>query len=499
VGALLIITPSDAGGASRSTRFGIAHVGYPGGPRDPERHARAASLGAGWNRWALYWTDVERADGQFDWSGADAIFALDEQYGLGSMPVLVGTPAFHTAAVAASASDRLVAPHLGRSRTPRQAAAAIDPPPSMSLAVFADGTDASAPGKPINAANRWARFVAEAARRYAGRPIAWEIWNEPDFSQFWSGSAAQYARLLTVAHQAIRSQDSTTPIAIGGLMNWEKMNSTGIEHAWLRWLLAELVIDPRAAANNYYFDVIPFHWYSRATDAYDRTVSARQVLAQLGVPPKRIWINEANAPACGEPPAHVSCADAGYRGSATVEEQAAFALQYLALALAANVERAALFQFQDDGHAEAYGLYRNDRTSRPTVRALQIAIDALGDGRLATRDRRGDHERITVLSPRGTATVLWATGGSAVSIGVEAIAPTARLIRQDGTEVTVIPLGGQYRVVLPGATNLRAFSGLPGDFMIGGSVSILHQSRTTQFVDPPAAGTKRLLLPSLGR
>ncbi len=499
MGALLISTASDAGGASRSTRFGIAHVGYPGGPRDAERHARAASLGAGWNRWALYWTDVERADGQFDWSGVDAIFALDEQYGLGSMPVLLGTPAFHTAQAAMGASYRLIAPPLGRFRAPRQAAAAIDPPATMTLPVFADGTDVSAPGKTINGANRWARFVAEAARRYAGRPIAWEIWNEPDFTQFWSGTAAQYARLLTVAHQAIRSQDSATPIAIGGLMSWERMNSTGVEHAWLRWLLAELVRDPRAAANSYYFDVIPFHWYSRATDAYDRTVSARQVLAGFGIPPKRIWINEANAPACGEPPANVSCADAGYRGSATVDEQAAFAIQYLALALAANVERAALFQFQDDGHTEAYGLYRNDRTSRPAVRALDVAIDALGDGRLATRDRRSDHERITVLSPRGTATVLWATGAGAVSAGVAPIAPTASLIRQDGTETPVVPLDGQYRVLLPGATNLRSFSGLPGDYMIGGSVAILLQSQTTHFVDPPAAGTQRLLLPTLGR
>jgi hypothetical protein len=282
-------------------------------------------------------------------------------------------------------------------------------------------------------------------------------------------------------------------------MSWERMNSTGVEHAWLRWLVAELVKDPRAAANSHYFDVIPFHWYSRATDAYDRTVSARQVLAEFGIPPKRIWINEANAPACGEPPANVSCADTGYRGSATVDEPAAFAVQYLALALAANVERAALFQFQDDGHAEAYGLYRNDRTLRPAVRALDVAIDALGDGRLATRDRRADHERITVLSPRGTATVMWATGGGAVSAGVEPIAPTARLIRQDGTETTIAPLDGQYRVVLPGATNLRSFSGLPGDYMIGGAVSILLQSRTTQFVDPPAAGTQRLLLPTMRR
>lgn len=45
------------------------------------------------------------------------------------------------------------------------------------------------------------------------------MWNEPDLASFWSGSVADYARLLKVGYLAARQADSLAQILFGGLAN----------------------------------------------------------------------------------------------------------------------------------------------------------------------------------------------------------------------------------------------------------------------------------------
>ena len=68
----------------------------------------------------------------------------------------------------------------------------------------------------------FARFAGETARHFAGRVVAWEIWNEPNAGfRFWkgvdlSGDPYAYADLLAAAGQAIHEADPTTPVMLGG-------------------------------------------------------------------------------------------------------------------------------------------------------------------------------------------------------------------------------------------------------------------------------------------
>jgi hypothetical protein len=87
--------------------------------------------------------------------------------------------------------------------------------------VFNDGTDTPGPGKSINPDNRWARFVFAAVDRYRpggvlaqqqgwtnGQGIrVWEIWNEPDFDVFFTGTVNDYTRLLKVGYLAAHYAD----------------------------------------------------------------------------------------------------------------------------------------------------------------------------------------------------------------------------------------------------------------------------------------------------
>ena len=63
----------------------------------------------------------------------------------------------------------------------------------------------------------WTNYVNEVATRYAGRVNTWEIWNEPNLSGFWKGSAADYADLLQAAADAIHAANQNATVVLGGL------------------------------------------------------------------------------------------------------------------------------------------------------------------------------------------------------------------------------------------------------------------------------------------
>ncbi len=87
----------------------------------------------------------------------------------------------------------------------------------------------------------YANFVAALVHRYgpagsfwsshpslARVPIrSWQIWNEPDFSQYWSVQpfAQSYVRLLAAAHAAIKAADPGAQVVLAGLpeFSWQYM------------------------------------------------------------------------------------------------------------------------------------------------------------------------------------------------------------------------------------------------------------------------------------
>ena len=137
--------------------------------------------------------------------------------------MLLGTPGFYaTAGALAVAAPRLTdrravlavqGGDLSVLRSP--VSAASSPPRNLYAPIFADGTDSYAPGKPPNPSNPWARFVWRTVSEFKDHIKHWEIWNEPDFSLFWSGSVADYVRLLKVGALAARAADPQARILVG--------------------------------------------------------------------------------------------------------------------------------------------------------------------------------------------------------------------------------------------------------------------------------------------
>jgi hypothetical protein len=60
----------------------------------------------------------------------------------------------------------------------------------------------------------WTNFVSQVVQRSNGRIKYWEIWNEPDNSDFWSGMNAQLVALAQSAYSIIKSADPSSKILL---------------------------------------------------------------------------------------------------------------------------------------------------------------------------------------------------------------------------------------------------------------------------------------------
>jgi hypothetical protein len=72
---------------------------------------------------------------------------------------------------------------------------------------------------PANPAD-YGRALAWAAKRWQGKVQSWEVWNEPNSSDFWvTESPVQYTRLLCAGFNAVQRSGSTAGIVFGGTVH----------------------------------------------------------------------------------------------------------------------------------------------------------------------------------------------------------------------------------------------------------------------------------------
>jgi hypothetical protein len=410
-------------------RFGIGNV-YP----DPHWLSLAQYAGMQWNRWEFRWSSIEPRAGHFDWAGSDRVVDASRSAHLNVQGILISTPRW----AEARGSHTVVPSGL------------YEPWDSP--------------------ANTWGRFVRTIAERYRGRVQAWEIWNEPDYPKgsfgFWFGTKADYYQLLKVAYKAIRSVDPSAPVLMAGLMYWG-------EPTFLEELLAMARQDPEGPGHNYFFDAVAWHVYSRPTDVYERVRRSR-LLLQTYVGHKAIWVNEGNLPVWPESRLNNY---ARFPLSGTLEEQAAWVVQWYAYALAAGADRALMYRMHDSDEPEAWGLARSDGSLRPAYVAYQLAARYFSRTTSGSRATLGDVEQIVFERPGQRVLAVWNRTPRPVTARIGAGAPSATLVAVDGTTRAITPTSGAYQFALPPAT---ANTGVgPDDYLVGGSPYIIVEDQAT--------------------
>ncbi len=79
----------------------------------------------------------------------------------------------------------------------------------------------------------FAAYARAVVHRYKDQVHVWEIWNEPNTSLFWkpAPSPSAYAALLKAAYTAIKAEDPTATVILGGLAGFDKSFLDGIRTA----------------------------------------------------------------------------------------------------------------------------------------------------------------------------------------------------------------------------------------------------------------------------
>ncbi len=469
----LTLAPAQAQpGVIRAPRLGITFISSLDHPANERRYQQALLLGAGWNRWPLYWDRVETAPGSYNWSSYDRLVTGDVVHGLRTNAILLGRPGFF--ADGGSISN-LAAP------------------------AFSDGSDTPGAGKLPNSGNPWALFVYAAVQRYkpggqlalnqgwpAGAGITvWEAWNEPDLPLFWTGGEAAYARLLKLTYLLVKQADPNAKVMFGGLAY-----GNPDENDWLAKTLNLIAADPQRDAYNWYMDIVAVHsyTYARRTGLVVRRMI--ETLGRFGLS-RPVWVNESGVSVWDDYPGPVwtSARPEERRFRATQAQQAAFVVESTVYAWAAGADVVFIHQLYDDcGDApgnfpphngelcgaqptcsgDAYGLYRNERgescfsqhpnpgSPRPAAAAFYRLAQIFGTATFNDPkiERRGSSVIASFMRPTTGERVLalWNRTLEPLEVDFPAAGSAALVYSLDQPEFRLIPVNGRYSLGLPPAT-----------------------------------------------
>ncbi len=467
-------------------RAGISYSFYPG-PAGQERHylPLAVQAGSSWDRFDFSWARLEPEDNVWDF---DAYDTLVDDLRHGGIQNIVGilqmTPDW---AATRCATETLRQSGDWYPSAPRPFSALLHGEngyASASPAAWGDGLARTPPAglyRPWTTANfngnHWAKFVYTVVSRYKRQVKHWEMWNEVEWDLLWCGTEQDYAQLLKVGYLATKAACPECTVLYAGIHYWA-------DQTYFERVLDILNDDPAAPANNYFFDVMSLHSYSRSNHTYDLVNHIRERMKAY-VSDHPIWLTETGVPVWGDPKAYTD----KYDYAATQDEAAAYLIQSYANALAAGVERYIFFRTNDADMGEYFGLIRNDRSVRPAYSAFQVATTYLISPTFTTRVPTGTNLRVTLWgTPRGKVNVLWNTSPVTSVFTLPATIPTAMLVNRWGATRTLTATAGVYTFTLPGATaNLLSN---PGDYIIGGDPLIVIESERAN--QPPTSTVRPL-------
>jgi hypothetical protein len=472
-------------------RAGVCFSYYPG---DPDRPFLPLMHDAGsrWDRFDFIWPNIERTENGWHFDGYDDLVHDMSDIGMNVVGILLWTPDW------AATGSRLAKPLSTPAARPSdwfapsllspQAPSGLSPSPPRGLYEQWDDWTTS-DGDPIN---YWGRYVHTVVSRYSDatrfdKPVKhWEVWNEVDdgaWNYFWTGSEADYAQLLKVSYQATKDACPDCTVLYAGLLYWA-------DQQYFERVLDILNNDPSAPANDYFFDAMSVHLYSRSSTIYD-TINLIRSRMKTYVPDRPIWLTETGVMVWDD--ASVDPDPTKYDFAATQEEAAAYVIQSYANAWASGVERYFFFRANDQDMSEYFGLMRNDQSFRPSYVAYQVATTYLVSPTMATSWTYGDATRRVTLwgTPRGKVSVLWNTAPTTHTFDYPATLGVATRVDRWGATESITATDGVYSLHLPGATANR----LPpneGDYIIGGEPYLVIEEDTV----PPTKATLEPLPPT---
>ena len=179
--------------------------------------------------------------------------------------------------------------------------------------------------EPVRMAH-WEEYVRRVVQRYRGRIKAYELWNEPNFSDiardrgqpsFYTGNIAQMVEMARIARKVLDENDPDAILSTSGFVNGPDR--------------LELFLE---GGGKQYVQAVAYHFYSADSELFARQlVEVRSIMKRQGIESLPLWNTETgvevNLPGTPEP--------AGAK-SLSFSDAAARLAQFLVLGSAAGLE-----------------------------------------------------------------------------------------------------------------------------------------------------------------
>ena len=126
----------------------------------------------------------------------------------------------------------------------------------------------------------WYDYVFATVSRYKDSIHHWELWNEPNLTQFWNGTQDEYISLLKVGADAVHAADPDSMVLA------PELSSAGRPSLWMTNILQQ-------AGDK--IDIISFHQYDGSDIPSGRLSgidNMHRAIAAAGYAKKPIWITE---------------------------------------------------------------------------------------------------------------------------------------------------------------------------------------------------------------
>jgi hypothetical protein len=361
--------------------------------------------------------------------------------------------------------------------------------------------------------NYWAAYIRRLVAKYRGRIDTWVILNEPDiykdpddFRTF-AGTPADYALILKTAYLAAKSVNPNATIVMSGFTYW--WDHENRRPQYFQRVLDALGGDPTARANNWYFDAVDSHTYGNPLNGYNIPTTFRRIMQEKGID-KPVWITETNVLVRDDP--NTPTNDPTFRG--TMDEQASYIIQNMALAIAAGVQRYSIYKLTDEAPElgdQYWGLVRDDGTTRPSYVAYQTGVKYFQGVRGAyyywwgasmppsepeMRDQLASNANRfqwpwpaavnVVVMDKGAqrVTVVWNAGPRPGTVSLPAYSRAATIVDKYGHEQPLAATNGYYELNLEQSRN----NSDPRDrtlYLVGGSPWIIVEDMSQAIAPAP--------------
>ena len=304
------------------------------------------------------WRQIETSPGVFDYSRLDAQVGAARARGAQVLLVLGQTPTFHAL---------------------RPGAPAVYGAGATSMPTLAS----------------WRNYVGNVVRRYKGRGVDYQVWNEANVSSFWTGTQRQMATLTKVTAKVVANNDKSADVISPALAT--RLTS---QRRYLRDFYA-LRTGGRPVAG--WVDAISLHFYPlprQGPEASAKLLAASRIMLGALNVRKPIWNTEINY--------GLKTGGGGTAKSISFNKQAAFVARTYLLDAAGGVKRTFWYSWElQNGLANTKMIFPSGTPTKAGT-----AYRVLGDWLIGTRmqgcsrDGRGTYT-CTVRYSGGVKRVYW--------------------------------------------------------------------------------------------